>query len=769
MNKYIFITSSNIREIYSNLDVPASPIDDLKNFTFIMIATLISVIAYVFGGIVEISVGERSLSDLWGQFEIWHILSIVASLFIATSTLNSLKMLNSRKWIKSVVILIPVPLFMWMSDFWALGIGEKNLFSWTVIVAFVSIFYFFTSGRKGVENFLTEIIDSDIAVAVKIVRYCKRNNQQIIYVGGDSANYGQTLNLFRDASIKEGCSDMVFDISDISIETMSAVDKSEFIFENKGKVKTILHEIYNKSLMKIFLELDETLLEKEDTLSSGNKLEAYCIHFSSHGDNIKIPISTPNYLRNKCFSKYKNDLHSAVLIYDFFFTCSDYDNEISFCTRKEIIFFNEKIITKIPSKDKNDDSFYYAGILAGLWDITNSLKNNNEDINSQSIKALCSLNEKEIFWPIAAYTFLSSSFLSNLYKSMTVKSLSLSFNEITGIYNILFTIGEYSKAKSLLNTTLTSYDFSWEYKSLILRVEQRLISKNSNTDIANKDYYSLFMSEFNKLGGFKEFLFEQLDFINNLIWIGTRIKKDEDLFNKLALPIDSLLSGVEKTLSFSSIDSISPNKIWHFHNNSANFYERLLDFNPGNQDYLKNTITHYYKSINVHNADLKWLSGSLINYAEFVDKNKKYLITDKSVVLRNGYSCSDEDIIELVKLSYKYKSQIYDLDEIKYPRRFLIKFKLQKLLIQALQLLVDEGVLESVPENIEIVDCEDKYQECFKSEIAISLSTKVKSTPNSLKQNIEKKLQDTKEIEKVEVEVKEFGLIKFFMRCDADA
>lgn len=670
MNKYIFVTSPDIRKIHSNLDAAASPIDDLKSFTFIMIATLISVIAYVFGGIVEISIGDRSLSDLWDQFEIWHVLSMVVSLFIATS--NSLKMINSSKWIKSVVILIPVPLFMWASDFWALGIGDKNLFSWTAIVAFVSIFYFFTSGLKGVDNFLMETIDSDTGIAIKIVRYCKRNNQIIIYAGGDSVNYGHTLNLLKNASVKEDYPEMVFDIATISIETMP-VDKPEFVFEKKSKVEAILYEIYNKGLMKKFRELDNTALNTspKDTLTSVNRIEAHYIHMSSHINDIRIPISTPDYLRNKCFSKYKNDLHSASLIYDFFFNpCSDFGDEISFCTRKEIEFFNKTIIKKVSSKE--DDSFYYAGVLAGLWDITNSLKNDSENISNQSVKALCLLQEKEIFWPIVSYTFADSSFLSKLSKSMTDKNLDLSFNEITGIYNILFTLGEYSQAKSLLDSTSTSYDFSWEYKSMLLKVEQRLIDTNSDVDIADKDYYSLFMSNFNKLGDFKECLFGQLDFINNLIWIGTRIKNNEDLFNKLILPINHLLSGIEKTLSLSSIYSIPPNKVWHFHNNSANFYERMLEFNPGNQDYLKNAINHYYKSINVHNTDVKWLSGSLINYAMFVsDKNNSDLIADKGVVLMNGYSYSNEDVIELAKLSLKYKSQIYDLDEIKWSREFI--------------------------------------------------------------------------------------------------
>jgi len=672
MNKYIFVTSPDIRKIHSNLDAPSSPIDDLRSFTFIMIATLISVIAYVFGGIVEISIDARSLSDLWGQFEIWHVLSMVASLFVATS--NSLKMINSNKWIKSVMILIPVPFFMWVSDFWSGNIGDTSLFSWTAIVAFVSIFYFFTSGLKGVGTFLMETIDSETGIAIKIVRYCKRNNQIIIYAGGDSANYGHTLNLLKNASVKEDCPEMVFDIATISIETMP-VDKSEFVFEKKSKVEAILYEIYDKGLMKKFQELDDDLkTSKKDTLTSvnRNRIEAHYIHMSSHINDIRIPISTPDYLRNKCVSKYKNDLHSASLIYDFFFNpCSDFGDEISFCTQKEIEFFNETIIKKVSSKE--DDSFYYVGVLAGLWDITNSLKNDSENISSQSIKALCLLQEKEIFWPIVSYTFVDSSFSSELSKSMTVKNLDLSFNEITGIYNILFTLGEYSHAKSLLDSTSTSYDFSWEYKSMLLKVEQRLIDANSDVDIANKDYYSLFMSEFNKLGGSKEFLFEQLDFINSLIWIGTRIKEDEDLFNKLVLPINSLLSGVEKTLTLSSIDSIPPNKIWHFHNNSANFYERMLGFNPGNQDYLKNAINHYYKSINVHKTDVKWHSGSLINYAVFVsNKNNSDLIADKGVVLMNGYSCSNEDVIELAKLSLKYKSQIYDLDEIKHPREFII-------------------------------------------------------------------------------------------------
>jgi hypothetical protein len=672
MNKYIFVTSSDIRKIHSNLDTPTSPIDDLKSFTFIMVATLISVIAYVFGGIVEISISDRSLSDLWDQFEIWHILSMVVILFIVTS--NSLKMGNLSKWIKSVVILIPVPLFMWASDFWALGIGDKNLFSWTAIVAFVSIFYFFTSGHKGVVNFLMETIDSDAAFAIKIVRYCKRNNQIIIYACGDSANYVNTLNLLKNASVKEDCPEMVFDIATISIETIP-VDKSEFVFEKKCKVEAILYEIYDKGLMKKFQDLDKTAknINPKDTLTNDNRIESHYIHMSSHIDDIRIPISTPEYLRNKCFSKYKNDLLSASLIYDFFFNlCSDFNNEISFCTRKEIECFDEKIIKEVSSKE--GDSFYYAGMLAGLWDITNSLKNDSENISSQSIKALCLLQEKEFFWPIVAYTFSDNSFLSKLSKSMTVNNLDLSFNEITGIHNILFTLGEYSQAEFLLESAASSYDFSWEFKSMLLKTQQRLIDQNFDVDLADKEYYNLFMREYNYVCGSKVGLFGYLDFINNLTWIGTRIKNNEQLFNKIILPINELLGNAKKMLSLSEINNIPPNEIWHFHNNSANFYERMLEFNPGNQDYLKKAINHYYKSINVHNIDIKWLSGSLINYAMFVsDKNNNNLITDKCIALMDGYSCSNKDITELTKLSYKYKSQIYDLDEIKYPREFLLK------------------------------------------------------------------------------------------------
>ena len=636
-------------------------------------ATLISVIAYIFGGIVEISIGDRSLSDLWGQFKIWHFLSVALSLFIATS--NSLKVINSSKWFKSVIILVPVPLFMWASDFWSLGIGEKDLFSWTAVVAFVSIFYFFTSGLKGVDNFLMEVIDSDAGIAIKIIRHCKRNNQRIIYAGGDVDNFSNTLNLLKNAAVKEGYLEMVFDIGSIS-DVYSLIDGSEFIFENNCKVEAILYEIYNKGLMKKFRDLDEFALkvDPENTLKNENEIEAHYIHTSNYINDIKIPILTPEYLREKCLSKYKNDLYSASLIYAFFFNLPlNLDREICFCTKQEVEIFNKKIIKKIPYDSRQEtESFHYSGVLLGLWNITNSFKNDSKKISNQSIKALCFLQKIEVYWPIVSYTFEDDLFLSKLSKSMSVENLELSYNEILGIYNILFTLGEYTQAKSLLESTALSYEFSWEYKSNLLKVQQRLISQNIDTDLADKEYYNLFMNGYNNIHDLKEGSCESLGFINNLVWVGTRVKEDEELFSKIVLPISELLNNAEQILSRSVINNIPPNEIWHFHNNSANLYERLLEFNQGNCDYLERAVSHYYKSIHVQKIDIKWLSGSLINYAMFVsNKDNKSMINN--IQLQNGYTSNSRDVLELARLSYKYKSQIYDLDEVKYPREFLEK------------------------------------------------------------------------------------------------
>ena len=701
MNKFIFITSSNIRKIYSNLDISVRPVDDLKSFTFIVVATSISVIAYIFGGIVEISIGDRSLSDLWGQFEIWHALSMIVSLFIATSDginnrlNNGLKEIHSNKWFKGVLILIPTPLFMWISsEFWIHEISTLELFSWAVVVAFVSIFYFFTSGLKGINNFLTEAIDSDAGIATKIIKHCKHNNQKIIYAGGGS--FGDVLNLLENAAVKEEDLTMVFDINTISNEA-GLIEKSEFAFENKCKVETILHEIYNKGLMKTFRDLDSFAkeIDPKNKSEGANKIEAHHIHKSNYINDIKVPISTPEYLRNKCLSKHKNDLHSASLIYAFFFNSSSgLDNEISFCTKKEIEIFNKKIIKKI----QEADSFDYSGVLSGLWDITSNLKNDKKLISNKSIKALCSLQELEIFWPIVYYTFEDSLFLSKLSKSMTVTNLDLSFNEIIGIYNILFTLGEYSQAQSILESTAISYDFSWECKSLSIKVQQRIIDQNFKNQllkikekykpfkeldkkkqeallapayqVSDLQYFDLFSSENKRVNSPQKNHHSYLDFINNLAWIGTRIQKDEQLFSKITLQINQLLDNVEKILSRSAINNIPPNEIWHFHNNSANFYQRLLEFNSGNQDYLKKAINHHYKSINVKSIDIKWLSGSLINYATFVKDNNN-MITSAGITFMDGYSCSDKDVMELAELSKKYKSQIYDLDEIIYPRTFL--------------------------------------------------------------------------------------------------
>lgn len=90
-----------------------------------------------------------------------------------------------------------------------------------------------------------------------------------------------------------------------------------------------------------------------------------------------------------------------------------------------------------------------------------------------------------------------------------------------------------------------------------------------------------------------------------------------------------------------------------------------------------------------------------------------------------------------------------------------MKQELQELLIQALQALISEGILESVPDNIRIDHSKDKSQGDFASNVAMVLSKQARCAPKDLAQKIVEKLTDATEIERVEVAGP--GFINFFM------
>jgi arginyl-tRNA synthetase len=90
-----------------------------------------------------------------------------------------------------------------------------------------------------------------------------------------------------------------------------------------------------------------------------------------------------------------------------------------------------------------------------------------------------------------------------------------------------------------------------------------------------------------------------------------------------------------------------------------------------------------------------------------------------------------------------------------------MKQELQELLIQALQALISEGILESMPDNIRIDHSKDKSQGDFASNIAMVLSKQAKCAPKDLAQKVIEKLANANEIEKIEIAGP--GFINFFM------
>ncbi len=96
-----------------------------------------------------------------------------------------------------------------------------------------------------------------------------------------------------------------------------------------------------------------------------------------------------------------------------------------------------------------------------------------------------------------------------------------------------------------------------------------------------------------------------------------------------------------------------------------------------------------------------------------------------------------------------------------------MKQKLQTLLKQALTALVDEGVLESVPEIVRIDHSKDKVQGDFASNVAMALSKQAKCAPRVLAEQIKANFPDTLAVEKIEIAGP--GFINFLMSQEANA
>ncbi|WPE18112.1 arginine--tRNA ligase [Candidatus Thioglobus autotrophicus] len=90
-----------------------------------------------------------------------------------------------------------------------------------------------------------------------------------------------------------------------------------------------------------------------------------------------------------------------------------------------------------------------------------------------------------------------------------------------------------------------------------------------------------------------------------------------------------------------------------------------------------------------------------------------------------------------------------------------MKQQLQQLLAQALQALIDEGVLESAPSEIRLDHSKDRTQGDFASNIAMVLSKQARCAPKALAEKIVAKLANASEIDKVEIAGP--GFINFFM------
>ncbi len=90
-----------------------------------------------------------------------------------------------------------------------------------------------------------------------------------------------------------------------------------------------------------------------------------------------------------------------------------------------------------------------------------------------------------------------------------------------------------------------------------------------------------------------------------------------------------------------------------------------------------------------------------------------------------------------------------------------MKQQLQQLLTQALQALIDEGTIETLPSAIRIDHSKDKSQGDFASNIAMVLSKQAKCAPKVLAEKIVDKLASASEIEQIKIAGP--GFINFFM------
>ncbi|MBA5248857.1 MAG: arginine--tRNA ligase, partial [Gammaproteobacteria bacterium] len=96
-----------------------------------------------------------------------------------------------------------------------------------------------------------------------------------------------------------------------------------------------------------------------------------------------------------------------------------------------------------------------------------------------------------------------------------------------------------------------------------------------------------------------------------------------------------------------------------------------------------------------------------------------------------------------------------------------MKKQLQTLLKQALDILVKDGVLACVPDNIRIDHSKDKTQGDFATNIAMVLSKQAKCAPKVLAQQIKANFPEVAAVEKVEIAGA--GFINFFMSQGASA
>lgn len=96
-----------------------------------------------------------------------------------------------------------------------------------------------------------------------------------------------------------------------------------------------------------------------------------------------------------------------------------------------------------------------------------------------------------------------------------------------------------------------------------------------------------------------------------------------------------------------------------------------------------------------------------------------------------------------------------------------MKEQIQILLTQSLEVLVTNGVLNEVPDNVRIDHSKDKAQGDFASNIAMILSKQAKCSPRDLAQKIIDNLPDSAEVDRLEIAGP--GFINFFMSQGSNA